>query len=54
MKRITLLFTIILVFLLYSCGEKAKEMGEAFKSMEKLAEAGETSAQVPGRVLFSL
>ncbi len=40
MKRLTLLFTIILAFILYSCGEKANEMKEAFKSMEKIAEAG--------------
>ncbi|TAL67574.1 MAG: hypothetical protein EPN82_14060 [Bacteroidetes bacterium] len=45
MKRLPLLITIILAFILYSCGEKANEMKEAFKSMEKIAEAGKNIEQ---------
>ncbi|MBI5323766.1 MAG: hypothetical protein HZB41_00520 [Ignavibacteriae bacterium] len=45
MKRFPLLLTIILAFILYSCGEKANEMKEAFKSMEKIAEAGKNIEQ---------
>jgi len=40
MKRLPILLTIILAFILYSCGKEAGDMKKAFDSMEKLAEAG--------------
>lgn len=45
MKHLFVLLTIILVFFLYGCGEKVSEMKEAFKSMEKIAEAGKNIEQ---------
>ncbi|OGU11094.1 MAG: hypothetical protein A2X61_00270 [Ignavibacteria bacterium GWB2_35_12] len=40
MKRLPILFTIILAFILYSCGKEADDMKKAFESMEKIADAG--------------
>lgn len=40
MKRLPILITIILAFILYSCGKEADDMKKAFDSMEKIAEAG--------------